>query len=59
MSPPRALVCRVGGAATGLKSGRDGTRRVGAGGDSGSDFHGGIVGAARDSGSQIASGIVE
>ena len=57
MSPPRALVCRVGGAATGVKLGRDGTRCVGAGGDSGSDFHGGIVGAARDSGSDIHSGI--
>ena len=39
MSPPRDLVCRVGGAATGVKLGRDGTRCVGAGGDSGSDFH--------------------
>ena len=29
MSPPRDLVCRVGGAATGVKLGRDGTRRVG------------------------------
>ena len=57
MSPPRALVCRVGGAATGVKLGRDGTRCVGAGGDSGSDIHGGIVGAARDSGSDIHSGI--
>ena len=43
MSPPRDLVCRVGGAATGVKLGRDGTRCVGAGGDSGSDFHGGIA----------------
>ena len=57
MSPPRALVCRVGGAATGVKLGRDWTRCVGAGGDSGSDFHGGIVGAARDSGSDFHSGI--
>ena len=48
MSPPRDLVCRVGGAATGVKLGRDGTRCVGAGGDSGSDFHGGIVGAVSD-----------
>ena len=31
MSPPRALVCRVGGAATGVKFGRDGTRCVGRG----------------------------
>eukprot|EP01044_Picomonas_judraskeda_P000357 COSAG03_NODE_16_length_21807_cov_27.080247_5_plen_73_part_00 len=37
----------------------DRIRGVGAGGDSGSDFHGGIVGAGGDSGSQIASGIVE
>ena len=57
MSPPRALVCRAGGAATGVKLGRDGTRCVGAGGDSGSDFHGGIVGAARDSGSDFNGGI--
>ena len=57
MSPPRALVCRVGGAATGVKLGRDGTRCVGAARDSGSDFHGGIVGAARDSGSDFHSGI--
>ena len=58
MSPPRDLVCRVGGAATGVKLGRDGTRCVGVGGYSGSDFHGGIVGAARDSGSEFHGGIV-
>ena len=58
MSPPRDLVCRVGGAATGVKLGRDGTRCVGAGGDSGSDFHGGIVGAGGDSGSDFHGGIV-
>ena len=46
----------VWGAAMGTGTG---DAEVGAGGDSGSDFHGGIVGAARDSGSDFHGGIAE